>query len=95
MRSRDETIVFDDFSRDFLRCCSVCGRPAPRLRHATWVCPTSETGASLVLALAICERCVTQPDCWARLDVQYRQRYGFDLDGRVEVRRHAGGAGGR
>jgi len=45
------------------------------------------------LALALCKRCVTQPDCWARLDVQYRQRYGFDLDGRVEVRRNERRAG--
>jgi predicted amidophosphoribosyltransferase len=94
MRSRNETIVFDDFLRNFLRCCSVCGRPAPRLRQATWVCAKPETEASLTLALALCERCVTQPDWWARLDGQYRQRYGFDLDGRVEVRRHAGRAGG-
>ena len=95
MRPRDETIVFDDFLRDFLQCCSVCGRTAPRLRHATWVCAKPETGASLALALALalCERCVTQPDCWARLDVQFRQRYGFDLDGRVEVRRHEGRVG--
>jgi hypothetical protein len=27
---------------------------------------------------------------WTQLDAQYRQRYGFDLDGRVEVRRRKG-----
>jgi len=41
-------------------------------------------------AAVVCERYMHQPDYWARLDVQYRQRYGFDLDGRVEVTRSKG-----
>ena len=90
MRPRDETIVFDDFLREFLQCCSACGRTVPRLRHLTWSCAAQETERSLALAAVLCERCTNQPDCWTRLDAQYRQRYGFDLDGRVEVRRHDG-----
>ena len=92
MRPRDETIVFDDFLRELLPCCSACGRTVPRLRHLTWSC--AAPGRSLALAAVVCERCTNQPDCWTRLDAQYRQRYGFDLDGRVEVRRNEGRVGG-
>jgi len=86
MKPPDHTVVFDDFLREFLQCCSACGRTVPRLRHLTWSCAAQETERSLTLAAVLCERCTDQSDCWARLDVQYRQRYGFDLDGRVEVR---------
>jgi hypothetical protein len=48
-----------------------------------------ETGRSLALALGVCERCMNQPDWWARLDERYRLRYGFDRDGRVVVRRNS------
>ncbi len=83
MKPPDHTVVFDDFLREFLQCCSACGRTVPRLRHLTWSCAAQETKRSLALAAVLCERCTHQPDCWARLDAQYRQRYGFDLDGRV------------
>jgi len=90
MKPSDHTVVFDDFLRECLQCCSACGRTGPRLRHLTWSCAAQETKRSLTLAAVVCERCMHQPDYWARLDVQYRQRYGFDLDGRVEVTRSKG-----
>ena len=90
MKPPDHTVVFDDFLREFLQCCSACGRTVPRLRHLTWSCAAPETECSLTLAAVVCERCATQPDCWARLDAQYWQRYGFALDGRVEVTRSKG-----
>jgi hypothetical protein len=84
----DLTVPFDDFFREVMQHCAVCGRPALHLRHVTWVCTSPETGRGLTLALGICDRCQRQPDWWTRLDQAYRRRYGFDLDGSVVVRRN-------
>ncbi len=86
----DWTVAFDDFFREVIQHCAACGRPAPRLRHATWVYMSPGTGREIAFAMGICHRCEYQPDWWTRVDQLYRLRYGLEPDGSVEVRRKAG-----
>src|SRR6266542_3410759 len=64
----DWTMAFDDFFREVIQHCAACGRPAPRLRHATWVYMSPGTGREIAFAMGICHRCEYQPDWWTRVD---------------------------
>jgi hypothetical protein len=82
----NQTVSFDDFLVGRLSpTCATCGRSAADMRNLVWGSPPAADGRSLAIALVLCVRCLSEPDRWAKLDRDYRQRYGFDLDGDVTI----------
>jgi hypothetical protein len=76
----DETVCFDDFLREILRCCSTCGRAGLRMRDVVWRYEDTEADAAFAIGLVICARCLRTSDSLRHIDTLCRRRYGFPLE---------------
>jgi hypothetical protein len=76
----DETACFDDFLREILRCCSLCGRAGLRMWDVVWRYEDTEADVTFAIAMVICVPCLGTSDYLTHIDTLCRQRYGFPLE---------------